>query len=411
MLCCLLSGPAICAKPGPGLAIVSASPDSALMHLRAAQVCAQPLQRLGGKRRWRYRPGAPSGWASPAANDRDWLLASPEFLVGEEPPGWGGTGCFRLRFTLDSALLGKSLGLYVGQDGASELYLDGRLLGRYGSIGASGRTTQGVRPRYRLLPFVLSTPGPHLLAVRYARFATWPLPYGGISFWVAPAERLVAERVRQARSDTLSLIAVTSATVLALLHFCLFWFYRPQRANLYFSFCMAVAAGTFLMVFLRATLLDERARWWTQLGFQVGTSLTSGLLLLFIYTICHTRLPRAWLGVLALTSVGQVAWWLANPLDGNQVPTVVLGVFLLAWLDMLRVLGLALRRRQPGIGLLILGTLGALLVPFATSSAFHVIHGLDGPDFLAAQLIIQGCALMLPLCMSVYLARDFAATR
>lgn len=86
LLCCLLSGPAIYAMHGPKLAIVSASPDSALVHLRAAQVYAQPMLRLGGRRRWRYRPGAPLGWASPATNDRDWLLASPGFLVGEEPP-------------------------------------------------------------------------------------------------------------------------------------------------------------------------------------------------------------------------------------------------------------------------------------------------------------------------------------
>ena len=409
-LCCLLSGLATHAEPTPGAAVGSASPDSALVHLRAAQVQTEDMQPLAGTR-WRYRPGAPRGWASPATNDLAWLLASPGFLFGEGPPGWRGTGCFRLRFTLDSALLGQPLGLYIAQDGASEIYLDGRLLGRYGRIGTSGATTQAVRPRYCLLPFMLAERGPHLLAVRYAKFTAWPLPYGGLALWVAPAERLVAERVRQARSDTLSLITITSAGVLAVLHLCLFLYYRSQRANLYFSLAMAAAAGTFLMVFLRATFSAESARWWTQLGFQVGASVSSGLLLVFFYAISRTRLPRAWLGLLALTSVGQLAWWLAHPTDGNQVPPVVLGVFVLAWLDMLRVLGLALWRHQPGVGLLMVGTLGALLVPFTASSAFHFIHRLDSPEFLAAQLTIQLCGLMLPICMSAYLAREFAATR
>ncbi|MGI4832333.1 MAG: ATP-binding protein [Janthinobacterium lividum] len=409
---CLLSGLATSATPGPRAAVVSAaSPDSTFVRLRAAQMHSEAMQPLGGTQRWRYQPGAPHGWASPATNDSDWLLASPSFLFGKGPPGWRGTGCFRLRFTLDSALLGEPLGVYIAQDGASEIYLDGRLLGRYGTIGTSGATTQAVRPRYCLLPFMLYESGPHLLAVRYAKFTAWPLPYGGLVLWVASAKRLVAERVRQARSDTLSLIAITSAGVLAVLHFCLFLFYRPQRANLYFSLAMAAAASTFLMVFLRATFTDETARWWTQLGFQVGASASSGLLVVFFYAISCTRLPRTWLGLLALTSVGQLAWWLANPTDGNQVPPVVLGVFILAWLDMLRVLSLALWRRQPGVGLLMVGTLGALLVPFTASSAFHFIHRLDSPDFLAAHLTIQLCGLMLPICMSVYLAREFAATR
>ena len=411
LLCGILSGLDARAKPDPRPAVVSASPDSALVRLRAGQVQSAAMQRLGGTRRWRYRPGCPPGWASPATNDGGWLLVGPRFLARESPPGWRGTGCFRLRFTLDSALLGQSLGLHILQDGASEIYLDGRLLGRYGTIGASGATTRGVRPRYRLLSFMLREPGPHLLAVRYARFTVWPLPYGGLALWVAPAERLLAERVRQVRSDALSLIAVTSASVLAVLHFCLFWFYRPQRANLYFSLFMAVAASTFLMVFLRATFMDEGARWWTQLGYQVGASLSSGLLLVFLYAACRIRLPWPWLGLLALTSVGQVAWWLVEPTDGNQVPPVILGVLALAWLDMLRVLSLALWRRQPGTGLLVIGTVGALLVPFTTSSAFHIIHRLDSADFLAAQLVIQLCGLVLPICMSVYLARDFAATR
>ncbi|OUJ70465.1 hypothetical protein BXP70_24200 [Hymenobacter crusticola] len=411
ILCsCLLSGLAARATPDPTTAVVSASPDSALVQLTAKQVYAATMQRLGGTRRWRYQPGQPVGWASPATHDLDWLLASTGFLMGEAPPGWRGTGCFRLRFTLDSALLGRPLGLHIRQDGASEVYLDGHLLGRYGTIGTSARTTRGIRPRYRLLPFMLHTPGPHLLAIRYAKFEDWPLPYGGIAVWVAPAERLLAERVRQARSDTLSLIAVTSAGLLALLHFCLYGFYCTRRVNLYFGLYMAAVAGTYLMVFLRATFMDTAARWWPQLGFQVGSSLSSGLLLVFLYAMCHVRPPWIWLGLLALTSVGHVAWWLAAPTDNAQVPSLVWAVFLLAVLNLVPALIRAWRQRQPGSGLLIVGTLGTLLMPFVASPAFHIVHQWDSPDFLAAQLTIQLCGLVLPLCMSVYLARDFAAT-
>ncbi|MBF9222691.1 hybrid sensor histidine kinase/response regulator transcription factor [Hymenobacter ruricola] len=413
LLSSLLSGLVAYARSAPqaAAAIVPAASDSALVQLRAAQVYSPAMQRLGGSRPWRYQPGSPPGWASPATRDQHWRLVGPHFLVGKEPPGWRGTGCFRLRFTLDPALLGQPLGLHMVQDGASEIYLDGRLLGRYGTIGTSASTTQGVRPRYRLLPFMLREPGPHLLAIRYARFAAWPRPYAGLDLWVAPAERLIAERVRQARSDTLSLITVASAMVLAVLHFCLFWFYRPQRTNLYFSCYLAATAATTFLVFLRATCVDEEIRWWVELGFQLGAALSSGSLLVFLYAMCRTRLPWFWLGLLGLASLGHAVQWLAAPTAGNQVPAVMIGVFLLAWLRLLPALGRALKQQQPGMGLLLVGMLGAMLMPLVAGSAFRFVHRWDNPDFLAAQIFVQVCGLVLPICMSIYLARDFAATR
>jgi signal transduction histidine kinase/DNA-binding response OmpR family regulator len=400
------------AAPDPKTAVVSASPDSALVHLTAARVRSKAMQRLGGNVRWRYRPGRPPGWASPATNDLDWLLASSGFLFNEGPPGWQGTGCFRIRFTLDSALLGQALGLHILQEGAMDVYLDGQLLGRYGTVGPSAQTTRSMRPRYLMLPLVLREAGPHLLAVRFAKFDFWPPPYGGFAVWVAPAERLLADRVTTARLDAFNLVGFTGYGVLALLHFFLFLFYRSQRANLYFSLFMSMAATTSLMVYFRATLMDAEARWWAVLGFQAAMSVCNVLLLAFIYSVCRTRLSWLWLGFQLLVSSAQIGLWLMKPFtSGNQVAPVLGPLFLLAWVDMLRVLGRAMWRRQPGIWLIGLGTLGTMLVPFAAGSLFAAFFPAGDYDYTAHQVFIQACALVLPICMSVYLARDFAATR
>ena len=98
--CCLLHGPSALAQPNPRAALVSASPDSALMHLTVALVNTVDMSKQTPVR-WRYRPGLPPGWASPATNDQGWLLAYTQFQTGAGPPGWHGTGCFRLHFTLD----------------------------------------------------------------------------------------------------------------------------------------------------------------------------------------------------------------------------------------------------------------------------------------------------------------------
>ena len=406
----LLTRPAARAArpPLPRQALASAPPDSAGLLLTAAQVNAPAAQGLDKTGRWRYRPGQPPGWASPATNDQSWLRTDPNFLVGREPPGWHGTGCFRLHFTLAPALLGQALGLAIQQQGASEIYLDGRLLGRYGTLGTTAGTSRGFDPRYLFLPFVLLEAGPHLLAVRYARYRPWPLPYGGLGLRVAPAAQLLANRLEVMCLRSMHLVNLTGTGVLALLHFFLFLFYRPRRANLYFSLYAGMLTATALLVYLRAMVMDEGTLWWLQLGCEMTMGLDAVLLLAFLYSVCEGHLPWRWLGLLGLArSAGVVVWLVQKSTQEWPHHTLLVAAYLLPWLDIVRVLVRA--KRQPGIGLVALGVLSTILVQVFAS---YDVFGLWPPrSSLAHALSIQFGFLLLPVCMSVYLARDFASTR
>ena len=408
---CLLGSPAASAAAGSRPAVRSASPDSALLHLTAAQVTAAAPLRLDARVRWRYQPGQPAGWANPATPDQNWLLTDPDFPAEAPPPGWHGTGCFRLRFTLDSALLGQALGLTIKQQGASEIYLDSQLLGRFGTVGTSAGSTHGFNPRYLMLPFLLREPGPHLLAVRYAKFGAAFSPSGGPSLSVAPANRLLAHLMQAMRLRSLHLMIVTGTGLLALLHFFLFLFYRPLRANLYFSLYAGALMGTTLVVYFRGFAMDVDLLWWLQLGFEAGTALYTLLLLVFLYSVCEGRLPWRWLGLVLLVRSAQVVLWLVHPLPQEQEwprHPLLIAAFVLPWLDMLRVLGRALRRRQPGIGLVAVGVVATILVQLFL--VYDVFNLRNGQSPLAFGLIMQAGFLLLPVCMSVYLARDFAVT-
>ena len=405
--CCLLLGPSAPAQPNPRAVVTSASPDSALLHLTAAGANAGAMREGSPAVRWRYRPGLPPGWASPATNDRSWLLAFTQFELGGGPPGWHGTGCFRLHFTLDSALLGQPLGLRILHEGASEIYLDGRLLGRYGTVGPSLATTRGFFPRHEMLTFALRTAGPHLLAIRYAKFGKWALHHAGFSAWVASPARILAKTLESERLDMLNLIVVAATGVLALLHFWLFLFYRSQRANLYYSLYTGLVAVSSLMVYLRVALADEDARWVVALVLQMSAMLGPLLLLAFVYSVCQVRLAWHWLGLLGLVGAAQFALLqLAFP----HLPLLVIpGLILVPWLDMGRVVGRALWRRQLGVGLIALGFVATILVYIFS---FWDLFGLWPSYFtLAHQLVTQLGFLVLPVCMSVYLAREFATTR
>lgn len=405
----LSSGPASYAQPArQAIGGPPAASDSAWVRITASQVGAEAMQRLGPNLRWRYRPGHPAGWASPATDDRAWPLANSSFPFEQGPPGWRGTGCFRLQFTLDSALLGQPLGFRFRHVGASEIYLDGKLLGRFGTLGTSLASTTGWWPSHQTLPFMLRETGPHLLAVRYAQFGSWPAEVNsGFTVRVAPAARLIAENLTILRVADVNLIILAGAGLLLLLHLFLFLHYRPQRANLYCGLYMAALFAMGWCHYYSLIKSEMEVRFWCDVSFEASLALGTVMLLAFVYAICQQRIPWRWLLLLGGSWLGAVAWYAGHPLGGVRIVGDILVV--LAFLNMFWVLGGALRRRQPGIWLVALGALSTLLV--YALSASNVLQQRNPEEGLAYELGVQVGLLLLPVCLSLYLARDFAVTR
>ena len=405
----LISGSPAHAQPAPrAAATIPAAPDSALVRLTAPQVTADTMQRLGVGLRWRYQPGQPAGWASPATDDHAWPLVNASFPFESGPPGWRGTGCFRVRFTLDSALLGQPLGFRFRHTGASEIYLDGQLLGRLGTPGTSRTTTTGWWPSYQTLPFMLREAGPHLLAVRYAQFAPRPAAgNSGFTVRVAPAPRLIAENLTILRLADVNLIGLAGSAVLMLLHLFLFLYYRAQRANLYGSLYMAALFATGWFRYSSFIQSEMKVRFWCNVGFEATLALGSVMLLAFTYAICQRRIPWRWLLLLGSAWLGTVAWDAGHSL--GSIKRVSDALVVLSFLNMFWVLGGALRRPQPGIWLVAVGALGTLLVYAFTAS--NVFQQRSNDVALPYDLGVQVGLLLLPVCLSLYLARDFAVTR
>ncbi|MBO2012974.1 ATP-binding protein [Hymenobacter negativus] len=405
----LISGPPAHAQPARrGASIVPAAPNSALVRLTSPQVTADAMQRLGPGLRWRYQPGQPAGWASPATDDHTWPLVDASFPFKKGPVGWRGTGCFRVRFTLDSALLGQPLGFRFRHAGASEIYLDGQLLGRLGTPGTSRATTTGWWPSYQTLPFMLREAGPHLLAVRYAQFDPRPAEgNSGFTVRVAPAPRLIAENLTILRLADVNIIGLAGSAVLMLLHLFLFLYYRAQRANLYGSLYMAALFATDWFRYSSFVQSEMKVRFWSNVGFETSLALGSVMLLAFAYAICQRRIPWWWLLLLGGGWLGVVAWYAGHSLGG--IKRVSDALVVLSFLNMFWVLGGALRRRQPGIWLVAVGALGTLLVYVFTASSIFQQRSNDVA--LPYDLGVQVGLLLLPVCLSLYLARDFAVTR
>jgi len=120
---------------------------------------------------WKYQSGDDSTWAKPEFDDSAWETALTWLHPQRMPQaGWNGSGWFRRHLKIDSALVNMPLALVVTQRGAAEIYLDGRLIHRFGKVGTSPANEQ---PYWERNPKTIIFPRDGvLLAVRYSNFST-----------------------------------------------------------------------------------------------------------------------------------------------------------------------------------------------------------------------------------------------
>src|ERR1051326_3325237 len=84
---------------------------------------------------WKYHKGDDMKWADPSFDDSQWPHMDPSLDFEKMPEGtFENIGWFRLHIEVDSQFVDQTLGLMLTQSGASEIYLDGKLLYAFGKI-------------------------------------------------------------------------------------------------------------------------------------------------------------------------------------------------------------------------------------------------------------------------------------
>ena len=200
---------------------------------------------------WRFRPGTDSAGASPQLNDSQWDTIDPTKDIRDLPPlQRAGVGWLRLHLTTGNQL--PPTMLYVFQSVASEVYLDGRLLYRFGTVSTNPEGVRAYNPNaafsLRLLPN-----SRHVLAVRFAcepgldyhqtylRWDAAAVQFRLLSTTVTPAMLPVS-----LQASYLDTVKVGIALILFILHLSLFFAYRTQRANLYAAAMYLILSLAFL---------------------------------------------------------------------------------------------------------------------------------------------------------------------
>ena len=200
---------------------------------------------LGNRNGWRFHPGDNVTWANPDFDDRDWIFYKPSSLLEPIPYSlWQGYGWFRYRFASDSSAYAITTNLYFYTLGAAEVYLDGKLVQRYGTFSTIAQGEKRYMPLYKSFSsIVLSHGDSHMLAVRYSYhkgqtykklFGKYAGTFGfGIGLATDNWNQKIIIQARKVSRD--AYIAGSMLFLIVLLHGFLFMLFPAERSNLYIA--------------------------------------------------------------------------------------------------------------------------------------------------------------------------------
>ena len=332
--------------------------------------------------------------------------------------GWNGRAWFRLKFKIDESAASKNLSIIARHFGASEVYLDGRLLTNFGEIRESDEIEYN--PNWIPVPFKLDT-GEHVLAVRYSALAFGDLS-GARAAWLAggnirPGFMLSIREIDDIKMTIQNYATMTSMRIaflfsgillgLALLHLLLFLFYRVERANLFYS----IYAFAFALSFILGNL---QAHGHFGLTLYLITSVITAILPFVVYVAL-----LAFLHVAFGRPFGFIFWMIALIWFASAIISVVflrnLGTFkivpnvaLFCYFSFsIYLLVQALREKRAGAWILFVG-----VQFFAIAMLFNLLQQLSLFTLPGYLTLLQELAIILsiPIAVSVFLARNFAAT-
>jgi len=343
---------------------------------------------------WKYRSGDDMAYADPGFDDSSWERVWP----GKEGTGWA-----RLHIPVNPTLWDKPLSLKARQGGASEIYLDGRLI--FGEVESKGEE-KGYWENQKV---ILLNRKEHIFAVRYSSFSE-----GRSSIMLREANQSVERREEDLKISSYLMFFAGIPAAFALLHLVLFLFYRRARQNLYFAIfiaCVAVYVIIPTQMIILPNFEQHLITWldkyigqdWLFIMFMFGIVplLLGGIGLRFLYSLFYTRLPRQFWGILLL-GVGIAIWSsYAISISVLIIPAVII-------LEILRVIVMAIYRKKEGAKII-----GGGVVFFLVSIGLLVIGvtgGFIGDSAIFGVVGISMGILGLLVSMSVHLGRTFART-
>jgi two-component system NtrC family sensor kinase len=363
---------------------------------------------------WKYRLGDDPNWAQPDFDDSGWDTLHPARPRRELPLSLQtSVSWLRLRFRLSDSLRQQTLVLQAWELGACEIYLNGQLVLRQGTLAANPAR---VRPRgVNMPPGEVPAAGPaeQVLAVRYAPWQP-PLLFGlglrpQLQLRLFTPRQYWAYVARAQASFSVFLVAIGFFGLLTLLHLAFYHYNPAQRANRYFARFTLALALAFLSGYCGSVL-----PYFTQASFLTVDILTNALgpmgslwAVRALYALFNLRPGRLYAALWASYGAMLLVLVLGHYHPAHTIAQTLVTV--LAAAEQLRLTAGALRRYR-GVWIIAAGFAGGLLAALVilTLLRLGVLLKLEANAVLLGNLLAVLMYLLPALGISLFLSREFA---
>jgi signal transduction histidine kinase len=360
---------------------------------------------------WYFHPDEGISSRQPVVSTLGWdTLRHTGFGKLDGPKGWRGVGWFGFWVKANESLVNKKLAFRINHDGASEIFIDGKPIGGYGKVGSSAGQMEAVRAPRALIPIWFSDTKPHLITIHYSNFFGVYPEFLGFQVWIGDYQ-LKSTRIE--RNDLLfSFVPIFAAAeiILGLLHLLLFAFYPTRKLNLnYAIFVLLVGINSFGVY-----LYYHTSSPFIQYYVDLLTSLCKVLLMCFgttlLYALDYGRIPRLRLTFLGVVTLFYLGYYLVTFIyfpfhpSNDYFSLVFFGFTIDSFWSAARLI----KKKQKDVWLIVLGVVAVTAVYFFAWADVFLIWRYE----LNAMRIFAMSAgnLILPFCLSLYLALDFART-
>ena len=364
---------------------------------------------------WKFQVGDNPQWANPDFNDQEWQPIDPTLDINEalQQIPRSGIAWFRLHLSLDSTLLRQQLAMIMKQSGASEIYLNGQLIHRFGNLSSDPNQVKAYDPMLRPVRFPVTRGTHHVVAVRYALqpevLYTTMFETSNPALWirVKNLNTAIADHERYFASALIFWTFIVGACALLIfIHLAFYMFYPQQKANLSFAlFAFFFMTQNILRIWLFLNAHEVASRF-ILYQFSFTLILIADLFLLAaIYQLSNQRRDNIYYGLIILVVLSillvipRYGWgWIA----GGALMEVIIK---------LKILQIALQSAKKGKrgAWIIAGGAVSCLVLFV----FFLSMGVFTRDFLIGltpfrSVLYISSVLSIPIATSIYLGLDFA---
>jgi class 3 adenylate cyclase len=191
---------------------------------------------------------------SPTYYDNHWKKSETTLYFNDKGKlDFGGLAWFRLTLHVDSDMVNFPIALELNHSGASEIYIDGKLIKKYGEINTPQKSVY-YDPLDIPLVFSFIKSGKHILAIRYANYnanknlVDYEEYMAGFEIKIGKANDLIASRqINDIAISSIFMLLTGFFCSFSLIHFFMFLLNMKLKSNLYFSLFMFLLAASFTL--------------------------------------------------------------------------------------------------------------------------------------------------------------------